>query len=77
MTLTILGMIGFWIYRFSVIGWPAWHGNLRIAALCAAGLGLVGQVGPVWTFGIRKRKVALIVLLAGVIVFLVCGGVEW
>jgi len=64
------GMGCFWIYRFWVVGWSAWTGNLRVAAYCAIALGFTAMFSPLWTFGIRNRKVALVVLLVGGIAFL-------
>lgn len=70
LTLLIIVMGCFWIYRFWVVGWSAWTGNLRVAAYCAIALSLTAMFSPLWTFGIRNRKVALVVLLVGGIAFL-------
>ena len=72
LTLLIMALVCFWIYHFCVVGWPAWTGNLRLAALCAIGLGLTVLIsGPLWIFGIRNRKVALAVTIVGGIAFLI------
>ena len=70
LTLLIIGMVCLWIYRFWYVGWAAWAGNLRFAAICAVTLGFVSLFGPLWTFGIRNRKTALIVLIITVPAFL-------
>jgi len=72
LTLLILGMLGFWIYRFWILGWTAFPGNLRILALIAGGLGTAGVIfGPLWTFGVRSRKKAAMLLVIATIAFLV------
>ena len=72
LTLAILVLVGLSIYRFWVVGWAAWAGNLRFAALVAICLGLtVLCSGPLWIFGIRNRKVALIVIAVAGIAFLI------
>jgi len=38
LTLAVIAMACFWIYRFWVVGLPALPGNLRFAGLCAAAL---------------------------------------
>lgn len=72
LTLLILGMLTFWGWRFWQLGMPAWSGNIRFAAFAAMGLSVAGLLfGPMWTFGIRSRKSAGVLLLIAVIVFLV------
>ena len=71
LTLLILGLLGFWAWRFWQLGMAAWGGNLRIAALAAAGLGVAGLMfGSMWTFGIRTRKTAAILLVVAVVLYL-------
>ncbi len=70
LTLLVLGLVVFWGYRFYMLGWLALPGNLRIAALVAAGLGVAGILfAPMWTFGVRSRKQAVILLLVSVAAF--------
>ena len=70
LTLLIIAMLAFWGWRFWQLGTPAWSGNIRFAALVAAGLGVTTLVsGPLWTFGIRSRKIAAILLAVAAIVF--------
>ena len=72
LTILVLVMIVFWGYRFWALGWDAFAGNLRFAALTGAGLGIAGILfGPMWTFGIRSRKKAAILLLVSVVAFLI------
>lgn len=72
LSILIIGIIGFSVYRFWVVGWPAWTGNLRLAAVCAFVLGMTGLLfAPLWTFGIRNRRIALVVAVVGVIAFLI------
>lgn len=76
LTLLILGLVGFSIYRFWIVGWPAWSGNLRLVALCAGALGFTALIfGPLWTFGIRTRRTALIIFIVGTAVFLILNNV--
>jgi hypothetical protein len=72
LSLALLALAGLSIYRFWVLGWAAWPGNLRVAALAAivlAGPALIS--GSAWPFGIRRRREALIWLAIAVPAFLV------
>lgn len=72
LTLLVFALVCLSIYRFWVVGWRAWSGNLRLAALCAIGLGLTAVVsGPLRTFGIGTRKTALVVAVVGGVAFLI------
>jgi hypothetical protein len=72
LTFLVLGMVAFWGYRFWAIGWGAFGGNLRFAAMVAGGLGMAGMIfGPMWTFGIRSRKKAVVLFLVSVVAFLI------
>lgn len=71
LTLAILALLLFWIYRFWRIGWIAWSGNLRAAALLALGVGAAAVMfGSMWTFGVRSRKQGLLVLVIAGAAFL-------
>lgn len=71
LTILILALVGFWIYRFWILGWAAVGGNLRIAAFAAAALGVSGVLfGPMWTFGVRSRKKAAVLLIVAIVAFL-------
>lgn len=71
LTILILALLAFWVYRFWVVGWTAIGGNLRIAALVAIGLGVSGIIfGPMWTFGVRSRKKATVLLIVAIVAFL-------
>jgi hypothetical protein len=70
--IVILGLVALSAYRFWILGWPAWHGNLRFACLAAIFLaGAALLVGSAWPFGIRRRRDALLWLAVAVPVFLV------
>jgi hypothetical protein len=72
LTIAVLGLLGLSIYRFWLIGWDAWHGNLRFVALAAIAVGAAALLtGSMWPMGIRRRKHAVIVLVIAVPAFLV------
>lgn len=71
LTLLVLAVAGFWVYRFWHLGWVAWGGNLRTVSLVAVVLGFTTLIQPIWSFGIRSRKLAAIVFVLGVSTFLV------
>jgi predicted nucleic acid-binding Zn ribbon protein len=71
LTITVIVLLGLWLYRFWFLGWSAIPGNLRVAALTAMCLGSTGILfGPLWTFGIRSRKKAFRLFLVGLLTFL-------
>lgn len=68
LTTLVLAVLALWIYRFWMLGWSALPGNLRCASLAAAGLGFAGLLfAPMWTFGVRSRKTAAVLLAFGVV----------
>lgn len=72
LSLLVLAVLGMWIFRFWILGWAALPGNLRFAALAAAGLGFAGLLfGPLWSFGVRSRAKAAALLLIAIAVFLI------
>ena len=76
LSLLILALVVISAYRFWLIGWPAWSGNLRLAAICAGGLGITALItGSLWTFGIRNRKRALLVTALATIGFLILNNI--
>ncbi len=71
LTLLVLALLVLWIYRFWILGWAALLGNLRVAALAAVVLGMAGIIfGPMWTFGVRSRKKAAVLLVIATVAFL-------
>jgi hypothetical protein len=71
LTLLVLALLGLWIYRFWMLGWAALPGNLRVVALATGGLGMAGIIfGPMWTFGVRSRKKAAVLLVIATVAFL-------
>jgi len=72
LTLLIIVLLIFSIYRFWVIGWSAITGNIRVIALAGIFLGITGLVfSPLWSFGIKTRKTAIILLIISVITYLI------
>lgn len=72
LSVVILALAGLTIYRFWILGWAAWPGNLRAAARAAVVLaGPALFTGSAWPFGIRRRRDALIWLAVAVPSFLV------
>lgn len=72
LTLLIIAMLLFWLYRFWRIGLAAWSGNLRLAAFAAMGIGAAALVsGAMWTFGIRSRKQGMVLLAVGLVAYLI------
>ena len=68
LTILVLALSGFSIYRFWLLGWDALPGNLRLIAFIGGGLGVAGIIfGPLWTFGVRSRKAALILLIVSTV----------
>jgi hypothetical protein len=71
LTITVIILLGLWLYRFWLLGWTSIPGNLRVAAFVAICLGLTSMLfGPMWTFGIRSRKTAFILFLVGLFAFI-------
>jgi len=72
LTLLIIGLLIFSIYRFWIIGWSAITGNIRVIALSGIFLGITGLIfSPLWSFGIKTRKTAIILLIISVIIYLI------
>ena len=72
LTLLLIGLSAFSIYRFWILGWAAIGGNLRLAAFVAICLGLTGVVtGPLTTFGVCSRRQAAVLLGVAVIAFII------
>lgn len=72
LTLLVLALLVLWIYRFWILGWAALPGNLRVAALAVGGLGMAGIIfGPICTFGIRSRKIAVVLFVVAIVAFLI------
>ena len=76
LTLLILGLLGVSIYRFIILGWAATTGNIRITALAFLLLGITGLIfNPLWSFGIKNRKTAVIMVIVSAIIFLIFNSV--
>lgn len=70
--LAALALLGLSVYRFWILGWVAWSGNLRAAALVTMAVALVALLrGHMWLFGIRSRRAALVTLAVVVPAYLV------
>jgi hypothetical protein len=71
LSLLVIAILVFGGWRFWQIGLEAWHGNARLIAFAAMGLGLTSILtGPMWTFGIRSRKIGAVVFCVAAICFL-------
>lgn len=67
----VIALLAFSAYRFCLIGWAALPGNLRLFAIAAIGLGFTALIfGPLRTFGVRSRKMGLLLLVIAVVAFL-------
>jgi len=72
LTLLIIGLLIMWVFRFWILGWSAFPGNIRFTAFLGISIGLTGLVfSPLLTFGIRNRKRALLLLAISIPIFII------
>lgn len=70
--LLFLALFSLWVFRFGALGWAALPGNLRVAALLVAAIGLAGLLlGPTRSFGLRSKSGSAVWLAVGGVSYLI------
>lgn len=66
----LLAWLAFSAWRYYLLGWASLPGNLRLAAIVAASLGMGALMfGSVSYFGVRSRKAGVVVLVVSLVAF--------